>query len=168
MPLVFSTRSSSLALPSGLSACLSKSKNVSVANVTFSGAATGTGTGAGGGAAGAAAGGGAAAGAGAGGAGGGGAPSHRGSAVAGVQLESRQHSSLVPFFQTRSPLPLRQLSAPAWAKATGTARAAVANSTATLFRFFMILLSRKAAGLRETFNSDASEIRQTAPTIAVW
>ena len=38
------------------------------------------------------------------------APSQPGAAVAGVQLASRQHSSLVPFFQTSSPVPLRQLS----------------------------------------------------------
>jgi hypothetical protein len=38
------------------------------------------------------------------------APSQVAAAVAGVQLASRQHSSLVPFFQTSSLLPFLQLS----------------------------------------------------------
>ena len=38
------------------------------------------------------------------------APSQPAAAVAGVQLASRQHSSLVPFFQTSSPVPFCQLS----------------------------------------------------------
>ncbi|MDE2082993.1 MAG: hypothetical protein KGI90_16730, partial [Burkholderiales bacterium] len=97
-------------------------------------------------------GGGAAGGGGGGAAGAGGfwAPSQPGAAVAGVQPESRQHSSLVPFFQT-VPSVARQLSTVfAWANATiGAASAADAKSTATLFNFFMVLLSSKAAvGLR--------------------
>jgi hypothetical protein len=66
------------------------------------------------------------------------APSQPTAAVAGVQLASRQHSSLVPFFQTSSPVPLRQLST-VWAPAA-LASAAVANTIATLFSFFMVLL----------------------------
>jgi hypothetical protein len=52
---------------------------------------------------------------------------------------------LVPFFHTREPSALRQLSiVPACANATtGAARAA--TSTATVFSFFMFLLSMKAA-----------------------
>jgi hypothetical protein len=67
-------------------------------------------------------------------------------AVAGVQLASRQHSSLVPFFQT-VPSVLRQLShrLRLGNGRMGRGKAADANSTATLFSFFMILLSRKAA-----------------------
>jgi len=66
------------------------------------------------------------------------APSHPAAAVAGVQVASRQHSSLVPFFQACSPVPLRQLStdcAPA-----AVAKAAEANTIATLLNFFMVLL----------------------------
>jgi hypothetical protein len=74
--------------------------------------------------------------------------------VAGVQLESRQHSSLEPFFQGR-PSTLRHWSDPLAAFSSsaegacamptiGMPRAADANSIATLFNFFMILLSRKA------------------------
>ena len=61
--------------------------------------------------------------------------------MAGVQLASRQHSSLVPFFQTNSPEPFFQLSivcAPA-----AVASAAEANNIATLFSFFMVLLLGK-------------------------
>jgi hypothetical protein len=66
------------------------------------------------------------------------APSQRSSAVAGVQPASRQHSSLVPFFQT-VPSAARQLSIDfACANAAiGAASAADANSTATLFNFFI-------------------------------
>jgi hypothetical protein len=68
--------------------------------------------------------------------------------VAGVQKASRQQSSLVPFFQTSSLALLRQLSidcAPA-----AVASAAVANNIATLFSFFIFLLSetKTAAALR--------------------
>ena len=66
------------------------------------------------------------------------APSQPGAAVAGVQLASRQHSSLVPFFQTSSRLPFIQLSivcAPA-----AVTSAAEANNIATLLSFFMVLL----------------------------
>ena len=59
--------------------------------------------------------------------------------MAGVQKLLRQHSSLVPFFQTNSEELLRQLSmdcAPA-----AVASAAVANNIATLFSFFIFLLS---------------------------
>ena len=69
------------------------------------------------------------------------APSQVAAAVAGVQLASRQHSSLVPFFQTSSEVPLRQLST-VWAPAAVTS-AADANSIATLFNFFMVLLLGK-------------------------
>ena len=77
------------------------------------------------------------------------APSQPAAAVAGVQLASRQHSSLVPFFQTSSLEPLRQLSmvcAPA-----ADARAAEANNIATLLSFFMVFLLRDKAAdsLRE-------------------
>lgn len=71
------------------------------------------------------------------------APSQPAPAVAGVQLALRQQSSLVPFFQTSSPVPLRQLStvcAPA-----AVARAAEANNIATLFSFFMVFLLRDKA-----------------------
>ena len=71
------------------------------------------------------------------------APSQPAAAVAGVQLASRQHSSLVPFFQTSSLVPLRQLST-VWAPAA-VARAAVANSMAILLSFFMGILCVKAA-----------------------
>ena len=67
------------------------------------------------------------------------APSHWGSAVAGVQNPSRQQSSLVPFFQTE-PSVARQLSAGlpcAKAPDKGAASAADANSNATLFSFFI-------------------------------
>src|SRR5437868_10564636 len=90
--LIFETRSSSLARPSGLRTYLSKSKKASAAKVTFD-AATAGGTGAGAGAGAAT------------GAAGTRAPSQPAAAVAGVQLASRQHSSLVPFFQTNSPVP---------------------------------------------------------------
>jgi hypothetical protein len=75
------------------------------------------------------------------------APSHSSAAVAGVQLASRQHSSLVPFFHTREPSALRQLSTSfACANAAmGAARAAAATSITTLFTLFMFLLSMKAA-----------------------
>jgi hypothetical protein len=69
--------------------------------------------------------------------------------VAGVQPASRQHSSLVPFFQTSSPeVPFasyRTVCAPA-----AVASAAEAISIATLFNFFMVLLLGKkpAAALR--------------------
>jgi hypothetical protein len=78
--------------------------------------------------------------------------------VAGVQKASRQHSSLVPFFQT-VPSVERQLSPPlvTWANAAGAAMAADAKSTATLFSFFMILLSRKAAVACETSKSEAGK-----------
>src|SRR5438105_5635238 len=149
MPPILPTRSSSLALPSGFRTALSKSKNASASNVTFSLVGATTTGGGGGGAAGA--GGGARRGAGGGAAGGGGgafrAPSQSGWAVAGVQLASRQQSSLVPFFQGM-PVALTQLSIVwAWAKApvAEAARAADAKSDATLFSFFMILLSREGA-----------------------
>src|SRR4029077_6124456 len=121
------TRSSSLALPSGLRTALSKSKNASAAKVTFSlvGAPT-AGAGAGGGAgAGAGRGAGAGAGAGAGGGTGTGTPSQPCRPVAGVQTPSRQHSSFVPFFQGR-PVPLTQLSTVwAYTPEVENARAAV-------------------------------------------
>jgi hypothetical protein len=64
--------------------------------------------------------------------------------VAGVQTPLRQHSSFVPFFQGR-PVPLTQLSTVcAWTPAVENAKAAVAKSDATLFSFFMILLSRES------------------------
>src|SRR3982751_740462 len=138
IPLILLTRSSSLARPSGFSTDLSKSKNASAAKVTFSlvgagttaGAAAGAGAGAGG------------AGAGAGGVGTG-TPSQPCRPVAGVHTPSRQQSSLVPFFQGR-PVPLTQLSTVcADTPPTEYARAAVAKSDATLFSFFMILLSRE-------------------------
>jgi hypothetical protein len=72
------------------------------------------------------------------------APSQVAAAVAGVQLASRQHSSLVPFFQT-VPSAARQLSivaptAECPAAAAADAMAAVAISIATLFNFFMVFL----------------------------
>ena len=74
------------------------------------------------------------------------APSQSTAAVAGVQLPSRQQSSLVPFFQGRLPLPLTQLSTDcANAPDMEVAMAAVAKSDATLFSFFIILLSREGA-----------------------
>jgi hypothetical protein len=57
--------------------------------------------------------------------------------VAGVQLALRQQSSLVPFFQT-VPSAARQLSM-VWAPAA-EASAAVANSAAILFKFFIGIL----------------------------
>jgi hypothetical protein len=76
--------------------------------------------------------------------------------VAGVQPALRQQSSLLPFFQT-VPSEARQLSLLlAWANAAmGTASATDAKSTATLFSFFMFLLSRNAAVACETFKSEA-------------
>jgi hypothetical protein len=66
------------------------------------------------------------------------APSQPTAAVAGVQALSRQHSSLLPFFQIKSPEPFFQLSIVCALAAV--AIATVANNMATLFRFFMILL----------------------------
>src|SRR5687768_2757739 len=140
---IFETRSSSLARPSGLSTALSKSKNASAAKVTFDAAtAGGAGGAAGAGAAGVTA---------AGGGGGTRAPSQPAAAVAGVQFASRQQSSLVPFFQTNSPVPFCQLSitGPPFAAVTrvcapaAVASAATANIIATLFSFFMVLLLGK-------------------------
>ena len=75
------------------------------------------------------------------------APSQPTAAVAGVQLELRQQSSLVPFFQISSLVPLRQLSM-VWAPAA-VASAAVAISIATLFNFIIfVLLWKAAAALR--------------------
>src|SRR5262245_52887193 len=126
MPCILLTRSSSLARPSGFNVSLLKSKNASAAKVTFS--LTGAGGAAGGGG-------------GAGGAGGGGfrAPSQSASvlrqspapdAVAGVQLASRQQSSLLPFFQGM-PFALSQLSTVlgwvAWANTLDAVTASVAE-----------------------------------------
>jgi len=71
-------------------------------------------------------------------------------------LASRQQSSLVPFFQT-VPSTARQLSLDAvCANAIiGTTSAADAKSAATLFKFFMIILSREAAGICEASKSEA-------------
>jgi hypothetical protein len=71
------------------------------------------------------------------------APSQSAAAVAGVQLASRQQCSLLPFFHTVPSL-ARQLST-VWADTPDAAKKATANSDATRFNFFMILLSRKAA-----------------------
>ena len=65
------------------------------------------------------------------------APSQPAAAVAGVQLASRQHSSLEPFFQAW-PVPLRQLSTDCALAAV--AKAAEANTIANLLNFFMVLL----------------------------
>ena len=65
------------------------------------------------------------------------APSQPAAAVAGVQVAPRQHSSLVPFFQAW-PVPLRQLSTVCALAAV--AKAAEANTIATLMNFFMVLL----------------------------
>jgi hypothetical protein len=69
--------------------------------------------------------------------------------VAGVQELSRQHSSFVPFFQTL-PSTFFQLSIVPGAGAVLVVpdvaqppRAATAKSIATVFNFFMILLSEK-------------------------
>ena len=79
------------------------------------------------------------------------APSQPTAAVAGVQLASRQHSSLVPFFQV-VPLALTQLStvcAPA-----AVASAAAASSIATLLNFFMVLLRGKGrSGAASVYNT---------------
>src|SRR5687768_10535047 len=99
---IFETRSVSFARPSGFRTDLSKSKKASAAKVTLEAATAG----AAGGAAGAGAAGVTAAGAATGTM----APSQPAAAVAGVQLLLRQHSSLVPFFQTNSPVPFCQLS----------------------------------------------------------
>jgi hypothetical protein len=66
------------------------------------------------------------------------APSQPAAAVAGVHVASRQHSSLEPFFQACSPVPLRQLSTDCALAAV--AKAAEANTIATLMNFFMVLL----------------------------
>jgi len=66
------------------------------------------------------------------------APSQPLAAVAGVHDALRQHSSLVPFFQTRSPVPFLQLSM-VWAPAA-LATTAEANNIATLLSFFMVFL----------------------------
>ena len=65
------------------------------------------------------------------------APSQPAAAVAGVQLASRQQYSAVPFFQA-SPEALRQLSTDCAPEAV--AKAAEANTIATLLNFFMVLL----------------------------
>src|SRR3990167_1185251 len=138
MPLILPTRSSSLALPSGLITDLSKSKNASAAYVTLVAAGTGAGAGAGAAFGAGATATGAGAGAGAGATTGTIAPSQPGAAVAGVQKLSRQHNSLVPFFQTISLVPFFQLSivcAPA-----AVTSAAEANNIAILLSFFMVLL----------------------------
>ncbi|MCY1543192.1 hypothetical protein D9M68_789950 [compost metagenome] len=77
------------------------------------------------------------------------APSQPTAAVAGVQFALRQHSSLVPFFQTSSLVPLRQLSM-VWAPAA-VAMAAVAISIATLLSFFMVflLVSRRQSAYKK-------------------
>ena len=104
-------------------------------------AAAGAGAGAGaaalGAGAGAAAGAGAGAGAGAAALGATMAPSQPAAAVAGVHVASRQHSSLLPFFQAW-PVPLRQLSTDCALAAV--AKAAEANTIANLLNFFMVLL----------------------------
>ena len=64
------------------------------------------------------------------------APSQPTAAVAGVQLAARQQNSLVPFFQT-VPSALTQLLTSALA---AVAKAAVANSIATLFSLIMEIL----------------------------
>jgi hypothetical protein len=69
------------------------------------------------------------------------APSQSAAAVAGVQKLLRQQSSLLPFFQTSSELPLRQLSIDCAPAAEATAMEA--KSIATLFKFFMVLLREK-------------------------
>ncbi len=104
------------------------------------GRAAAAGAGAGAGAAALGAGAGAAAGAGAGAAALGAtmAPSQPAAAVAGVQVASRQQSSLEPFFQACSPVPLRQLSTDCALAAV--AKAAEANTIANLLNFFMVLL----------------------------
>jgi hypothetical protein len=82
-------------------------------------------------------------------------------AVAGVQLASRQHSSLEPFFQGM-PVLLTQLSAPLdWANATDAeaASAAVAKSDATLFSFFMILLLRNVADGLQNVQTGIGKVR---------
>jgi hypothetical protein len=66
------------------------------------------------------------------------APSQPAAAVAGVQVASRQQSSLEPFFQACSPVPLRQLSTDCALAAV--AKAAEANTIANLLNFFMVLL----------------------------
>jgi hypothetical protein len=75
------------------------------------------------------------------------APSQPTAAVAGVHTESRQHRPLL-FFQTSSAPELRQLSTDCALAAV--ASAAVANNIATLFSFFIFLLSetKSAAALR--------------------
>ena len=65
------------------------------------------------------------------------APSQPAAAVAGVHVASRQHSSLLPFFQAW-PVPLRQLSTDCALAAV--AKAAEANTIANLLNFFMVLL----------------------------
>ena len=102
-------------------------------------AAAGAGAGAGAAALGAGAGAAAGAGAGAGAAALGAtmAPSQPAAAVAGVHVASRQHSSLLPFFQAW-PVPLRQLSTDCALAAV--AKAAEANTIANLLNFFMVLL----------------------------
>jgi hypothetical protein len=89
--------------------------------------------------------------------------------VAGVQPALRQHNSLVPFFQT-VPSAARQLSLLlAWANAAmGMASAADAKSIATLFSFFMFILSRKAAVACETFKSEAHCARRRPTTRRVF
>ena len=100
-------------------------------------AALAAGAGAGAGAGAAALGAGAGAGAGAAALGATMAPSQPAAAVAGVHVASRQHSSLLPFFQAW-PVPLRQLSTDCALAAV--AKAAEANTIANLLNFFMVLL----------------------------
>src|SRR3546814_8333675 len=67
--------------------------------------------------------------------------------VAGVQKLSRQHSSLVPFFQT-SPNGLRQLSTVCADTAPDAVAAAMASASAILEGLFMFLLVELIAGKR--------------------
>jgi hypothetical protein len=74
------------------------------------------------------------------------APSQPTAAVAGVQLASRQQSSLVPFFQT-VPSVLRQLSTDCALAAV--ARATVAINIAILFNFIMVYLQKRCSNAAE-------------------
>lgn len=79
------------------------------------------------------------------------APSQADAAVAGVHVASRQQYSLLPFFHAVPSLERQLLTV--WAETPVAAKATIAKIDANLFNFFMILLSRKAAGaLRYGYN----------------
>ena len=95
------------------------------------------------------------------------APSQPAAAVAGVQKLSRQHNSFVPFFQTKSPWPLRQLSIAETSAKAEPATVEKAIKAATLFNFFMILLIGKRKAAAWTAKIRRSECKATQDVAAI-